>query len=166
MDRDQRFWDRTARRYDASMRVLGGPIPRAVELTADAVRGSARVLEVAAGTGLFTRAVAAVAGEVLATDYAPAMVERLAARVRDLPNVRVAIGDLYALDVEPGSFDAVVAALSRLASRFGFPAHRRFSEKTLAAALERAGLRVVQRELIPGLFPIAFISARHEMGPG
>jgi hypothetical protein len=48
------YWDRHARNYDRSMAIFGGPIPRMVDLAADAVRGSARVLEVAAGTGLVT----------------------------------------------------------------------------------------------------------------
>lgn len=200
MDRDRRFWEKQARRYDLSMRVLGGPIPRAVECTADAVRGCARVLEVAAGTGLFTRAIAAVAGEVVATDYAASMVNELAARVRDVSNVKVQQADLYALPMDPGSFDAVVAAnvlhlvpdlggalsalramlkddgklvaptyahdqnrvtrtLSRVASRFGFPSHRRFSQRTLVEAIECEGFVVRRTELIPGLFPIAFVEA-------
>lgn len=197
MDRDRQFWEKQARRYDASMRVLGGPIPRAVERTADAVRGCERVLEVAAGTGLFTPAIAAVVREVVATDYAEAMVEQLAARVRDLPNVKVQQADLHDLPAELGTFDAVVAAnvlhlvprfdpalaslkrvlkpggkliaptyahdqtrvsrtLSRVASRLGFPSHRRFSEDSLLTSLERGGFRVLEHELIPGLFPIAF----------
>ncbi len=206
MDRERRFWEREARRYDASMRILGGPIPRAVECTADAVRGAARVLEVAAGTGLFTPAIAAVAAEVVATDYAEAMVAKLAVRVSGLPNVIVQQADLCSLPVEPESFDAVVAAnvlhlvpdldsalaslrralrkggkliaptyahdqtritrtLSRIASRFGFPSHRRFSDRTLVDAIERAGFRVERTELIAGLFPIAFVEAvAHERG--
>jgi phosphatidylethanolamine/phosphatidyl-N-methylethanolamine N-methyltransferase len=111
-ERGRTYWDRNAKNYDRSMVLLGGPIPRMVELAGDAVRGASRVLEVAAGTGLVTPSLARSAREVVATDYAPAMVATLEARARDegLANVRCERADLYALRFEPGSFDAVVAA--------------------------------------------------------
>ncbi|MEQ1567737.1 MAG: class I SAM-dependent methyltransferase [Myxococcota bacterium] len=104
------FWNRTAARYDASMWLLGGPVPRMTAQVADVVRGSERVLELAAGTGLVTAAIAPVVGQVVATDYAPAMVERLARRVAAMPNVTTRVLDVYAMNEPPGSFDAVVAA--------------------------------------------------------
>jgi phosphatidylethanolamine/phosphatidyl-N-methylethanolamine N-methyltransferase len=112
MDEGQRYWDRSARTYDVSLRLLRGPLPRMLELTKNAVRGTGRVLEVAAGTGLVTPAIADVAGEVVATDYAPAMVEVVAKRMRDAgrTNVICEQADLYALRFESASFDAVVAA--------------------------------------------------------
>jgi phosphatidylethanolamine/phosphatidyl-N-methylethanolamine N-methyltransferase len=109
---DRDYWERHASHYDASLRLLGRPLPRMLELTREAVHGRARVLEVAAGTGLVTRAIAEVAGEVVATDYASAMVAMLERRVRELglANVRCEQADIYALRFEPESFDAVVAA--------------------------------------------------------
>lgn len=104
------FWDATAPRYDASMWLLGGPMPRMVANVAESVRGSARVLELAAGTGLVSVAVAPVVGDLVATDYAPAMVERLATRLAGLPNVTTRVLDVYAMAEPPASFDAVVAA--------------------------------------------------------
>lgn len=104
------FWNRTAARYDASMWLFGGPMPAMTARVAEVVRGSARVLELAAGTGLVTVAMAPVVGEIVATDYAPAMVERLAKRVAGLPNVTTRVADVYALAEPPGAFDAVVAA--------------------------------------------------------
>jgi hypothetical protein len=70
------------------------------------------VLEVAAGAGLVTPALARAAKGVVATDYAPAMIEALDARIRKegLANVRCERADLYALRFESASFDAVVAA--------------------------------------------------------
>lgn len=200
---DRRYWERHASHYDASLRVLGRPFPRMLELTRDAVRGRARVLEVAAGTGLVTGVVAEVAGEVVATDYATAMVEMLERRVRDLglANVRCEQADIYALRFEPESFDAVVAAnvlhlvpdldgalaalrrvlkkrngklvaptfchdqtwlsaiLSRAASLTGFPSHRRFTARSLRAALEAFGAHVDRAETLPGLVPIGYIEA-------
>jgi phosphatidylethanolamine/phosphatidyl-N-methylethanolamine N-methyltransferase len=109
---DRSYWERHASHYDASLRILGRPFARMLELTRDSVSGRARVLEVAAGTGLVTRALAEVAGEVVATDYASAMVEMLTKRIRELElsNVRCELADIYALRFEPASFDAVVAA--------------------------------------------------------
>lgn len=110
-ERDRQYWNRHARSYDRSMVLLGRPIPRMVELVGETVRGSGLILEVGAGTGLVTPTLARAANEVIATDYAPAMVEALDARVRKegLTNVRCEQADLYALRFEPASFDAVVA---------------------------------------------------------
>lgn len=51
-DNAREYWNRFAKNYDRSMRLLGGPIPRMVGLVAEGVCGVPRVLEVAAGTGL------------------------------------------------------------------------------------------------------------------
>jgi phosphatidylethanolamine/phosphatidyl-N-methylethanolamine N-methyltransferase len=109
---DREYWSRHAKNYDRSMALLGGPIPRMVELAAQAVQGASKVLEVAAGTGLVTPALSRAAHEVVATDYAAGMIATLEARVRaqGLANVRCERADLYALRFEPESFDAVVAA--------------------------------------------------------
>lgn len=111
-DRGRAYWERHARRYDRSTRILARPVPRMLELVAEAARGRARVLEVAAGTGLLTSVIAPVVGELIATDYAAEMVGQLDARVRaeGLTNVRCERADLYDLPYEPGRFDAVFAA--------------------------------------------------------
>ena len=101
---DKDYWERHARNYDASLRwVLGRPLPRMLELASEAVRGKGRVLEVAAGTGIVTSAIAQTCNSVVATDYAAAMVESLEQRVREtgLENVTCEQAD---------EFDAVVAA--------------------------------------------------------
>ncbi len=112
MTEDRQYWERHAERYDLSLRVLGRPMPRMLELAAEAVRSCARVLEVAAGTGLVTMALARSARLVVATDYAGAMIEILRERVREagLTNIHCEQADLYALPFEPASFDAVLAA--------------------------------------------------------
>lgn len=111
-DAGRGYWERHAKRYDRSTRFLSRPVPRALELTVDALRGKARVLEVAAGTGLFTTAIAPVVGELVATDYAEAMVEKLRTRVSGSgsANLTCEQADLYALRYEAASFDAVLAA--------------------------------------------------------
>lgn len=110
---DKDYWERHARNYDASMRwMLGQPMPRMLELTSDAVQGKGKVLEVAAGTGIVTVAIAQSSDSVIATDYAAAMVESLELRVRDagLKNVTCEQADIYSLPYSAGEFDAVVAA--------------------------------------------------------
>ncbi len=110
---DREYWERHARNYDASLRwVLGRPLPRMLELASEAVRGRRRVLEVAAGTGIVTSAIARTSDSVVATDYAAAMVEALEQRVQDaeLKNVTCEQADIYALSYATGEFDAVVAA--------------------------------------------------------
>ncbi len=111
-DRGRSYWERHAKRYDRSTRFLSRPVPRMLELAVDAARGKARVLEVAAGTGLVTTAIAPVVGELIATDYAAEMVKQLEVRVREagLANVRCEQADLYRLRFEDASLDAVVAA--------------------------------------------------------
>lgn len=104
------FWERSAARYDRSMALLGGPIPAAIDGVVALVRGSTRVLEVASGTGLFTVAMAPTVGEVIATDYAEAMVAQTRARVAGLHNVRCELRDLYALGEDIAPVDAVVGA--------------------------------------------------------
>lgn len=111
-DQDRQYWERHASRYDLSLGPLGRPLPRMLELVAEAAKGRARVLEVAAGTGLVTPVLAKSAGEVVATDYADAMVERLRTKVAAaaVENVECLQADIYHLPFEPGTFDAVVAA--------------------------------------------------------
>lgn len=105
------FWERTAQRYDLSMRLLGGPLDAMLPMVRDEVRGMDRVLELAAGTGLVPAALAPDVGEVWATDDAEGMVAALDARVAalGLDNVQTRQLDVYAL-VEDGVVDAVVAA--------------------------------------------------------
>ena len=111
-DKGKGYWDRNASRYDRSMALFGGPLPRMTERVAEAVDGAGRVLEVAAGTGLVTRVMAPRVENLVATDYSAAMVAELQARVDNerLDNVSCEQADLYALPYDAGSFDAVVAA--------------------------------------------------------
>lgn len=63
------------------------------------------VLDVAAGTGALTLAAAASGARVLATDFSPGMVARIAAKA--LPNVEAKVMDGQALDLPNADFDAV-----------------------------------------------------------
>lgn len=112
MDNDRQYWERHASKYNVSLGLISKPLPRMLELVADAAKGRAQVLEVAAGTGLVTPVLARAAGKVVATDYATAMVERLRDKITAAGqlNVECLQADIYALPFEPGMFDAVVAA--------------------------------------------------------
>jgi SAM-dependent methyltransferase len=83
--------------YDALARALVAYSPRPL-------RG-AQVLDVGAGTGSASRAVAAAGGEVVALDLEPAMLAY--GRGARPPAV---VGEALALPFRPASFDAVVAA--------------------------------------------------------
>jgi O-methyltransferase/aklanonic acid methyltransferase len=66
----------------------------------------ARVLDLAAGRGALSRELARRAGQVVAVDAAPRMVELLA---RDLPGVEAHVMDAAALEFPDASFDLVTA---------------------------------------------------------
>lgn len=109
---EARTWDGFAGRYDRLVRWFDRSYPAVRQLLAEDLGGRERVLEVAAGTGQFTLALAAAAEHVLATDVSPEMVARLRARVQStgLSNVEVAVMSAYALDLEDGAFDGVFCA--------------------------------------------------------
>lgn len=112
-DRDRNFWERKAPQYDrVTTGVFGRPLPRVLELTASAVSGAETVLEVAAGTGLITAAIAPHVRQVVATDYADGMLAILRERMQSagISNVEATARDIYALGYPPDSFDVVVAA--------------------------------------------------------
>ena len=58
MEHGRAYWERHARNYDRSLKVLGRPLPRMVALATETLRGCGHVLEVAAGTGLLRDPVA------------------------------------------------------------------------------------------------------------
>lgn len=132
----------TPEAWGAASRGYATIAPTFMERYADAIverldlDASHSVLEVAAGTGALTLSLAARAGSVLATDFAPQMLEVLRERLdaSGHDNVTLAVMDGQALTVDDGSFD-------RAASSFGlmlFPERARgFSE--LRRALRPGG---------------------------
>ena len=119
-------WDSIARRYDTIVRFFDRSYPAIWERLGEDLDGRVRVLEVAAGTGQFTPYLANAVAEVVATDVSPAMAQRLGemTRARGLSNVTVEVMSAYALDAEPGSFDAVFCANGLHVNRPA-PCHRR-----------------------------------------
>ena len=106
------FWDRVAGLYDwvelTNRRVNSAAAVRVARLVPD----GARVLDCAAGTGLFALAAARRADLVLCTDLSQAMLSRAEkkARKQGLSNICFAVRDLTALPEGNGSFDVVIAA--------------------------------------------------------
>jgi peptidoglycan/xylan/chitin deacetylase (PgdA/CDA1 family)/GT2 family glycosyltransferase len=78
-----------------------------IDLIAD--RRYHAVLEIACAEGEFTRRLATLGDEVLATDIAPSAVARAAEQLRDLPNVDTRRLDLLTEDL-PGRFDLIVCS--------------------------------------------------------
>ncbi len=112
--RVQRYgWDRAASSYEMAWKQALAPATTAV-LDAAKLRPGERVLDVACGSGLLTRAawhaVAAEGGEVVGTDISELMLAEATARSPDCRFVRA---DAQNLDesVPVGHFDAVLCGL-------------------------------------------------------
>ena len=112
METAPRFWRRHARRYDRVTLLLNSRFDQLAGRVAGAIEGAARVLEIAAGTGLVTVRIAPRLGRLVATDRSPEMLAVLRGRVAaaGLGNVEVTEADALALEFPDGSFDAVVMA--------------------------------------------------------
>lgn len=101
---DPNHWDTAALHYEKTAHPFTARYAEAalarVPLTPDS-----RVLDVAAGTGALALAAARTGAQVLATDFSPGMVARIAAA--GLPNVEAQVMDGQALALPDAGFDAV-----------------------------------------------------------
>lgn len=97
-------WDVAAQHYEKTAHPFTTRYAEAA-LARIALTPDSRVLDVAAGTGALALAAARTGAQVLATDFSPGMVARIAAA--DLPNVDARVMDGQALDLPDASFDAV-----------------------------------------------------------
>lgn len=106
------FWDRWAALYDFVQRTNRRANDAAAARTAELIPVGAKVLDCAAGTGLFSLAAAERAGSVLCTDLSESMLKQARRKVerRGLSNVAFARRDVTALSDPDGLFDAVIAA--------------------------------------------------------
>jgi ubiquinone/menaquinone biosynthesis C-methylase UbiE len=77
------------------------------------LRPGMRLLDVAAGTGALSLVAAGLGAQVVATDIAPGMIERLDARARaqGLANLEVRVMDCLDLELEDDSFDVSASQL-------------------------------------------------------
>ncbi len=97
-------WDKTALAYEKTAHPFTERYARAA-LSCVPLTGGSHVLDVAAGTGALALAAARTGAQVLATDFSPGMVARIAAA--GVPNVEARVMDGQALALPDASFDAV-----------------------------------------------------------
>lgn len=97
-------WDTAAQHYERTAHPFTARYAEAA-LARVPLTPNSRVLDVAAGTGALALAAARADAQVLATDFSPGMVARIAAA--GLPNVEAQVMDGQALDLPDAGFDAV-----------------------------------------------------------
>jgi SAM-dependent methyltransferase len=98
-------YDETAGSFDRDAGALREPIKARYR---ELFRGR-DVLEVACGSGYWTRVLGEVAASVLAIDINPEILQKAVERCRDLPNVRFRIADAFTMLGVPTGWDAAVA---------------------------------------------------------
>lgn len=101
------MFDQVAKGYDRTNALLSGGnsvLWRIATVTALKVQQGERVLDVAAGTGTSSKAIARAGAEVVALDFSPGMVAE--GRKRN-PDIEFVEGDAQALPFPAASFDAV-----------------------------------------------------------
>lgn len=103
-------WSSIALDYERAFEKLTAQFSAAVIQQLD-LQPQLRVLDVAAGTGSFSLAAAQFGCEVVATDFAPGMVQRLQqrAQAQGLANVRGVVMDGQNLQFADASFDVAVS---------------------------------------------------------
>ena len=109
MDRNKSFWDRFAPVYDLFMGKDKRAYRDAISLISGELDKTMKVLEIAAGTGIFAAGLSGFCGEYIATDFSGNMIRR-AARKHKGPNLTFAVQDAMDLSFADGTFDAVVIA--------------------------------------------------------
>ncbi|RVT93403.1 class I SAM-dependent methyltransferase [Sphingomonas crocodyli] len=97
-------WDTAAQHYERTAHPFTARFAEAA-LARVPLTPKSRVLDVAAGTGALALAAARTDAQILATDFSPGMVARIAAA--NLPNVEAQVMDGQALTLPDASFDAV-----------------------------------------------------------
>jgi ubiquinone/menaquinone biosynthesis C-methylase UbiE len=110
IDQIRGAWNGIARGFDEFVTpenlVLGKEVVRRLGL-----RPRTRLLDVAAGSGALSIPAARIGADVVATDLAPAMIERLNARARaeGLSTLCSRVMDGHALDLDDDTFDVAVS---------------------------------------------------------
>ena len=97
-------WDTAAQHYEKTAHPFTARYAEAA-LARVALTPDSRILDVAAGTGALALAAARTGVQVLAIDFSPGMVARIAAA--ELPNVEAQVMDGQALPLPDAGFDAV-----------------------------------------------------------
>jgi ubiquinone/menaquinone biosynthesis C-methylase UbiE len=110
--RDLATWDGLAKRYDRIVQRLGARYALISEEMRTDLAGRDRILEIAAGTGLFSETIVRLETKLVATDFSQEMLLLLRQRLGTLlpQNLSIARQDGAALAFADASFDAVVCA--------------------------------------------------------
>src|SRR6266508_4497351 len=105
-------WNGVAAGYDEFVTPLVIPLAEQVLGRVDVRRGT-RLLDVAAGSGALSLAAARLGAQAVATDIAPAMIERLQARAQQegLKHLQGRVMDALELQLSDGSFDVSASQL-------------------------------------------------------
>ena len=104
------IWDKFAPFYDFMETVYNGKCYKGIaEKIKEYVTEDDIVLECACGTGMITKAIAARAKSVIATDYSIGMLKQTARNCRKLSNVKVRKADITYIKCKSNIFDKVVA---------------------------------------------------------
>ena len=102
------IWDIFAPVYEFAMRSQKSIYDYMYERIGEVAQGK-DVLELATGPGMIARHIAPSAASVIATDFAPKMIET-ARKAKNPENVRFEVADATSLHFEDKSFDVVVIA--------------------------------------------------------
>ena len=108
MEQHKNFWDKNAGRYDRFMRRDAAAYEQMYELLRPAVRRKT-VLELAAGTGLIARNIAAGAAHIEATDASGEMIARAKGESHS-SKLYFSVQDMFHLPYADNSFDVVIVA--------------------------------------------------------
>jgi len=109
-ERSRAFFSTEAGRWDSLRRELFGG--RAdLQLLPGLLEGTERVGDLGCGTGQLARLLAPFAGELVAVDRSPQMLDLARERLRGQAGVRVEQGDLEALPLKDGSLDVAILSL-------------------------------------------------------
>jgi ubiquinone/menaquinone biosynthesis C-methylase UbiE len=111
-DQTRDAWNGVAAGYDEYVTPLVIPLAEQVLGRVDVRRGT-RLLDVAAGTGALSLAAARLGAQVVATDIAPAMIERLQARAQQegQKHLQGRVMDALELQLPDDSFDVSASQL-------------------------------------------------------
>ncbi|WP_242123524.1 class I SAM-dependent methyltransferase [Sphingobium sp. Sx8-8] len=152
-------WDAAAQHYEKTAHPFTAHFAQAA-MARVALGPGSHVLDIAAGTGALALAAARTGAHVLATDFSPGMVARIAAA--RLPNVEARVMDGQALALADGAFDAVfsifgvimfpdwrkgLAEMARVTRPGGYGIVATWQERGAATFLLLGNIR---RKLFPG----------------
>jgi len=143
-------WDRAAAHYNRTIPEFTGQYAREAIRIAGIGPGE-RVLDVATGPGTAALLAAEVGADVVATDFSPAMIEALRARIASagVEGVEALVMDGQQLKLEDGSFDV---ALSVFGVMFFPDRHKGLSE--LHRVLRPGGRACIVTWCEPRLVPV------------